>query len=223
MDTKALAPVAGLALLVGVACSGGDDEPAGPAPTPASEETTTTAGADAASDEDGGSGSGDPVGAEDPDDPAASDRPAGQGAAAATPAPVDLDVEMRHPAEIVLRVSRLSFEGDDVVVDAEIINSSRNEVTFHPGNWSSGRLRLVDDAGQEYNFVEPAEDEPILLTPGETVTGSLAFRGPLQGEPAVVRMVNNVHTGSLDTWSPDDETEGSTYPVFVVPIELTWT
>jgi hypothetical protein len=201
MNHKALSSVvvavaAVTALLLGAACSGGDGDAAGTAGAAGGDKGGAAAVGDGGSDgnsEDGGR----------PQDSA-------------------LDVEVRHPNGVVLRVSTIAFQGDDVVLDTEVVNSSRDAITFHPGNYASNRLRLLDDAGQEYNFVETQEDQPIDLAPGETLSGTMAFRGPLLGQPEQLRLVTNVYSEDVDAWRLEDELDSSIYPGFVVPIELTW-
>jgi hypothetical protein len=138
-----------------------------------------------------------------------------------TPQGQDLDIHMRTPGGVTLTVSRISFEGDDILVDAEVVNGYSDEVEIHGGNDYDSRLRLVDDADQEYTFIEGADSETIGLAPGETVEGTFAFRGPLSGEPTEISLVINVGPWALDGWNVDDQTPGW-YPEFVVPIPLTW-
>jgi hypothetical protein len=203
MNHKALTSVVvAAALLLGAACSGGDDD-AGPAGGDKGGEAAATG--DGNNGDGGGNGSGDDSGGE-----------------GARPQGGSLDLEVRHPNGVVLRVNSIAFEGDDVVLDTEVVNSSREAITFHPGNYSSARLRLVDDAGQEYNFVETQEDQPLELAPGETLSGTTAFRGPVIGQPERLQLVTNIHTEDVGAWRLEDETDSTVYPGFVVPIEVTW-
>src|SRR6266540_3904550 len=164
MRHRMLAPVAVVAALlitVSAACSGDDDDDAvletrsphneTPVTGAGGEQTTTTA-----------------TGTDDATDTTGTTKGSGQ---ATGDAPQDeaLDVDMRTPGGVTLTLSRLSFDGDDIFVNAKVVNGSTSEVTFHGGNDSalaSERLRLVDDAGQEYNFVEATYDEssPFLGT-----------------------------------------------------------
>jgi hypothetical protein len=204
--------VAALALALVAACS--DDADAGgsspgdenltTAPAPDPEETAPPPSADA--------------------DPEAGD--AGEsgdaGSTDASPPDQPLDLEVRHPNGVTLRVSQLSFEEGDIVIDAEVVNSSRAEIVFHFGNVAGERLRLVDDAGVEYNFIEPAEDEDVIkVAAGETLDATLAFRGPLSGQPRQIRLVTNVYPRDLDGFDITEESDTARSPGFVVPIDLT--
>lgn len=206
MKYKALSSlVAGVALLVGAACSSGDDDDTAlvDSGTPSQDNGSSTTGIDDSGDD-----------SEDSED-------SGSIGSGELPEDQDLDIEVNHPTGALLRLSRLSFDGNDIFVDAEMINSARDEITFHPGNYSSSRLRLVDDAGVEYNFVEP-DEESIVLAPGDTVSGTLAFLGPLRGQPEELNFVTNLYTDDIEAFDPTDESDGTSWPAFVVPFELTW-
>jgi hypothetical protein len=203
-----------VASVAAAACSD-DADGGGTAP---GDAVTTTAPAPAASTtapapaEPGGAGTG----------TGGSGGAAGSGAPAPDQ-PLDrpLDHEVRHPNGVVLRLSRLTLDGSDIVVDAEVVNGSRSEIVFHFGNVTGERLRLVDDAGVEYNFVEPAEDEDVIeIAAGETLDATLAFRGPLSGRPGRLRLVTNVYPDELDGFDVTQESDTTQYPGFVVPIDL---
>ena len=203
-----------LALALAAACSDGadagrsspDDGTVTTAPAPDPEETEPPSSADADPDAAGTGGS---------------DESGGAGSADASPPDQPLDLEVRHPNGVTLRVSQLSFEEGDIVVDAEVVNSSRAEIVFHFGNVAGERLRLVDDAGVEYNFVEPAEDEGVIkVAAGETLDATLAFRGPLSGQPRQLRLVTNLYPRDLDDFDVTGESDTTRSPGFVVPIDL---
>jgi hypothetical protein len=202
MNHKALTSVVvTAALLLGAACSGGDDDAA---PAGGGDQ-----GGEAAATGDGGNNGNGNTGNNG-------------NAEGGRPQDSSLDIEVRHPNGVVLRVNSIAFEGDDVALDTEVVNSSRETITFHPGNFASNRLRLIDDAGEEYNFIETQEDQPIELAPGDTLSGTMAFRGPLLGETEQLQLVTNVYTEDVGSWKVEDESETTYYPGFVVPIELTW-
>ncbi len=145
------------------------------------------------------------------------------------PQNLDLDVEQRHPNGTTLRLSGLSFDGNDIFIEAEVINGGPDEITFHDGSDESFSLRLVDDAGEEYGFIEAAHEETpflddgaIYVAPGETVSGTFAFRGPLHGLPDQLQVVTNVLSDDIEGFNLDDQYEGAYDPGFVVPFELTW-
>jgi hypothetical protein len=145
------------------------------------------------------------------------------GGATKDPAPraQNLDIEAVHPNGMTLALRKLTFTGNDIYLDVEVNNASRYECTIHMGNVTGERLRLVDDAGQEYNFVEPDGDKPIIsVVPGETLEGTLAFRGPLRGEPEQLMLVSNVYPREIADFDLRSESDTSVFPKFVVPIDL---
>jgi hypothetical protein len=224
MRTKALVPGVAALLVLAAACSGGGDDEASAGA--ACDPTTTVApGADRTAPESGSAGEGTGTdggpGSGSGEAGPGSDGAAG-GGGAGRPEGGALDVELRHPNGIVLRLSDLSFEGDDIVVDAEVVNSSRQEVTIHSDNVAADRLRLVDDAGEEYNFIEPEDESAISLETGETLSGRLAFRGPLLGQPERLQFVVNLTPEELDAFDPAQESESTIFPSFAIPLELTW-
>jgi hypothetical protein len=212
IPSRALAAALVLVLALAAACSDGSDGGG----SALADGTATTAPASAPEE------SAPPPPADPDPDTGESGGSGGAGRADASPPDQPLDLEVRHPNGVTLRLSRLSFEEGDIVVDAEVVNSSRGEIVFHFGNVTGERLRLVDDNGVEYNFVEPADDEDVIkVAAGETLDGTLAFRGPLSGEPRQLRLVTNLYPRELDGFDITQESDTTNYPGFVVPIELT--
>jgi hypothetical protein len=221
MKTRAIASTAAAAaLLLAGACSddGGDDATGGGQPAGQSESTQ----APEPSTSEPGSGDPDATGTDDPSEDTSETTEATTG-----PQDQDLDIELRNLNGVGLRVSRLSFEEGDIFVDAEVVNSSTYDITFHPGNGVGFALRLEDDAGNVYNFVEPegTENQAIDVASGETVNGTFAFRGPLRGEPEQLTLVTNLYDEDIPRFDIDDEFSPANelyQPGFVVPIELDW-
>jgi hypothetical protein len=198
-----LALVLGLvALTLGAAACGGDDEP-------------DRADAESRAVDDGG-GSADTTGTS----AEGSDLGSGE---SETPQDETLDIEQRHPGGVTVRLTRLAFEGNDIAIDAEIINGGDEAVTFIEANHSSGRLRLVDDAGQTYPFIDPEGqgEESVDMEPGDTLEGTLRFRGPLHGQPEQLRLVTNLFDEDIEGYDISQESD-TIYPAFVIPIDLTW-
>lgn len=222
MNPRTRAAIAlAVAVLVGTACGGDDDEgdtaridsgqpsagsEVGDSVTPATgdddgtDDTDGTDGTDTTEADDAGSGSG----------------------AGATPEDQALDLSVRNDSGISVTLSRIGFEGQDIVVEAQVINAARDEATFHLGNYASDRLRLVDDAGEEYNLIEVEEDQPIKLVPGDTLDADLAFRGPLHGRPERLYFVTNVPTDRVESFDADTEPDSTIFPKFVIPVDLAW-
>ncbi|HKE74936.1 MAG TPA: hypothetical protein VKB57_15045 [Acidimicrobiales bacterium] len=210
MTYRRLAPLAlAAALLLGGACSHDSDGQAALTSRTASRSdgsSTTTAG-------EPGTSTTEPAGTGD----------GGSTERGAAPENQNLDVEQRNPYGVTLKVSGLRFEKGDIFVDAELINGSTYDATIT--TWDSGeQLRLVDDAGQTYNYVEAKGDqETIAMDAGESVKGTFAFRGPLTGEPDHLSLVMGVYDDDIDGFDLADKSKANPWsPGFVVPFELTW-
>jgi hypothetical protein len=213
---------AALALLVPIAaCSKGDDD-GGVLKTkttdPDSVRSTTT------DPESGNGDNGDGDGSTSTPDGGGSDR----GSSGDVPEDAALDEHVRTPGGMTLKISKLSFDGDDILVDAEFKNGqASNEAYIYSGNYSTDTLRLVDDDGQSYPLIEskeagsPMASGQLILQPGDSVNGTFAFRGPLAGKSNHLSLVTNVSNGDMGSYQLADQAE-SIYPVFVVPMDLTW-
>jgi hypothetical protein len=141
-----------------------------------------------------------------------------------------IDVNLRTPEGVTLTLSRLSFDSGDILVEAEVVNGSTYDITFHPRAGYDTALRLMDDAGQVYPFIETTEgedcspyicDDGLDLAPGERIGGLLAFRGPLFGEPSRLTLITNLDSENAAGFDVANQTDPY-YPAFVVPMDLTW-
>jgi hypothetical protein len=218
MTYRTLVPVVVVTalLLLGAACSDDGEDDAQLTSKPASENDSSST---TANDDDG---QGSTTVTADGGEPSGESTGGGTSESEA-PEDQDLDVEMRNPYGVTLRVSGLSFDGGDIFVDAEVINSSTYDATIT--TWDSGyQLRLVDDAGQTYNYVEAeGQQDSIALAAGESVEGTFAFRGPLSGQPEQLMLVTGVYDEDIAGFDVNDESTASPYePGFVVPFGLTW-
>ena len=160
-----------------------------------------------------------------PEGDSTSDDPTGAGE---VPQDRDLDVQMRNPDGTTLTVSHVAFDGDNIALDLEFFNGSPRDIFVHSTAGGEGALRLVDDAGNVYNFLVPAEEAASVYTTvaqGETLSGTFVFLGPLIGHPQQLRLVTNVAQDQIDSWTLDDEVNRGACclePGFVVPIDLDW-
>jgi hypothetical protein len=141
----------------------------------------------------------------------------------------DVNAEVRHPHGTTLTVDHIAFDDENILLDVSVVNGSPSQIIIHSVASPRGgrnQLRLVDDAGNSYNFVLPEDeaDAPyIAVEQGETLSGTLAFVGPLGGHPEQLRLVTNVDPEDVDAWSIEDEAANSTNaPGLVVPIDLMW-
>ena len=189
---------------------------------------TLLVGACGGSDDDEGTGRADTQSAAVDDDGTTSTAASGE-AAPSGPQDGDVDAEVRHPHGTTLAVERIAFDDENILLYVSVVNGSASLIIMHSVVSPAGgrnQLRLVDDAGNSYNFILPEDeaDAPyIAVDQGETLSGTLAFVGPLVGHPEQLRLVTNVDPEDVDDWSIEDEAANSTNaPGFVVPIDLVW-
>ncbi|MBW3555940.1 MAG: hypothetical protein KY454_03270 [Actinobacteria bacterium] len=106
------------------------------------------------------------------------------------PEPAELDLEERHPNGTVFRIKRVSFGPTAILVDVEVINGADREVHLNSGLGT----RLFDDLEGEYNFVKPDQNPSVKIAPGSTLTGTLAFRGPVDRKATALTLAVNKTT-----------------------------
>ncbi len=137
---------------------------------------------------------------------------------------VDVDVEETHPNGASLRVATLGFEGDEILVDVELANSSDEDVKLHHGHdWETDGIRLVDDAGEEYPLPEDKATEEIEVAAGDETSDTLTFRGPLRDDPEQLHLVTNMHEDTVDQFDAQEyweENGDPKFPAFLVPMDL---
>lgn len=204
--------VAAILAVVGTACAGdgGDDKADASSvgldsTTPIDSSTDTTEGEDGDTGDDTG---------DDGDDAVPGD---------ATPQDAALDVDVRHPNGTTFRMTEIRFEGNDIFVDAEIINGYSRTITLFADPVWGERLRLVDEDGETYSYIPAGEGDPdIDLAAGESIEGTFAFRGPLHGQPRQLTLAVNAYDEDIEGFDLAAETEHTDYPRFVIPLELTW-
>lgn len=197
---RGLVALAVVALALGVAaCSGDDDGDAA--------GQSQSAGGDTG---DSGDGGGQPGGGE------SSFRPEGRD---------DLGIEVRNPRGLRMAVNSIAFEGDNILVGLEFHNGTPEDVSVHDTTWDYTVLRLVDDAGNAYNFLPPEEDDEAqvdlsTIPVGDSVSGTLTFLGPLDGETEQLQVVTNVEASAIEDFTFDGLVDESGWPALVASIDL---
>jgi S1-C subfamily serine protease len=89
------------------------------------------------------------------------------------------------------------------------VNSSRDAITFHPGNYASNRLRILDDAGQELRAaVHHLLHDHATSDPGCRRTDGLLVREVEDDSPAARAGIAEgdliVAAGGREVTSADD-------------------
>lgn len=113
--------------------------------------------------------------------------PAAQ-AGGSLPKPQRLELEQRHPNGSLVKVTAIAFAPTSVTVSVEAINGYTRQIELN-----ARRIHLVDDKGNAFNFVEPAQNSDMQITPGGTLTGDLTFLGVLDRQATSLRLTFNVY------------------------------
>lgn len=143
---------------------------------------------------------------------AATDAPT-DATAPATPAPrqVDVDVRQEHPGGVILEITQVATAGDGVLLTVRVVNTDTNESTalaVQPElTW------LEDDLGSRYPLRPPDDNPQLAVDPGDELVGQVAFVGPLDPDASHLTLVTN-HRGG-DPINLDQPAPGSAS--FVVP------
>lgn len=197
-----------IAALLLAACSGDPAPGADPAaePAPASPTAPATSGGEAPSEAEASSS---------PPAAPAGEPAEGSGADADPPDTTTVDVSMRHPNGTVLTVDTVTYTDTTIEIEMEVRNGHTEEVQLPIGGHQGNRLRLVDDQGHTYNFVVPTgEGDNVEVAPGEAVSGTFVFLGPLADGAGSVSLVWGVREPG--DYSLDGEPAGTIFPGFVV-------
>ena len=197
----ALALGVGAALLV-AGCSRGAAEPAAeaPAPTTAARSTASPTGA-------GPTSSGTATSSPSPGSPTAGST--GSATAAATDL-TSLGLQDRHPDGTTLQVTSVAVERTGIVVGVTVVNGYTDEIRLN-----SRGVFVQDDAGNGYNFREPAQNADLAVAPGAELVGELVFLGVLDPSATELTLKTNVD----DAEDPVDTTnryDRSTTPELLV-------
>ncbi len=97
------------------------------------------------------------------------------------PKATELDTELRHPNGTVFRLKQIGYGPTSINIDVEVINGFTESIEL-AGRSNEG-AHLADDLNNQYNFVKPATNTTLRVDPGATLTGTLAFLGPIDPRP----------------------------------------
>src|SRR5690625_3102810 len=116
----------------------------------------------------------------------------GGGNGVPVPADISINEVARHPGGTAMHVSGITFGPNEIRVAAEFINGATGGVGVRITG--GDRLRVVDNLGNEYNYVPPAElrdRSNIEIEQGGTIGGDFVFAGPVNSEAASMVIVAN--------------------------------
>lgn len=121
------------------------------------------------------------------------------------PLPKDqtLNLEQRHANGVVVRLTGIRFTPTSTTVSIEAFNGFTDEVALN-----EREMALVDDLDHPYPFRPPADNARLVVKPGETLRGDLAFLGRPDENTTALRLVIN----SLNPPREEPGRLGSYYP-----------
>ena len=142
------------------------------------------------------------------------------------PVPADISINevARHPGGTAMHVSGITFGSNEIRVAAEFINGATGGVGIRISG--GDRLRVVDNLGNEYNYVPPAQlrdRNNIEIEQGGTIGGDFVFAGPVNSEASSMAIVANTLQDNPQTSDMANAFAGESRPVIVLDgIELAW-
>lgn len=130
--------------------------------------------------------------------------PAGPGAPAPLPAAptsslwqggerVPLDLQFAHPNGSVLQLTSLQSRETETLIGVRVINGDRNEISLNRFNSRDGYIVLP--SGERLYLSPPAQNNTLVIQPGQTMEGELVFLGRLPPVQSAV-LVLNEHSSS---------------------------
>jgi hypothetical protein len=117
------------------------------------------------------------------------------------PGPLSPDLEQRNLDGVAVRVERITFQPDRILVDLHVRNASRVMVALASSPYTGMTLR--DDRGGSYNFEVPKRNKALKVPPGQTVQTQIAFTGALPVDASTLTLVTN--DGALVTTDGADD------------------
>lgn len=188
-----LAALVAATLLAG-GCAGDDDDASAP---PTTEAATGEDG-----DEEGEARGGG-------DEPATT--ATSQAAVAALPRSQDLDLQANHPNGTVLRVTRVDFTEDAIVVKVTAINGSpERDVEL-----ADYGVDLTDDLGTRYRLSPPTSNPDLRVARATTLDATLAFLGRIAPKATKLSLRTNTRI-SGDT---NELTSTPTVTISDIPVQ----
>lgn len=125
---------------------------------------------------------------------AACDRgPAGAGG---TP----LDIQVAHPAGVVLQIDSVSIGGDTTLVKARVLNGRDRDIELNAGRENT---YLLTSSGKKILLTPPTANPKLTIPAGQSIEADLVFAGALpRGESATLLINQQSRADNVYTSSP---------------------
>jgi hypothetical protein len=105
------------------------------------------------------------------------------------PSPLDLTLEKVNEYGVKVKIKRITFRSNEILVDLVAVNTSPNPVTL-AGSPFTG-MTLTDDKGTSYDFQAPKQNPALKVAPGRTYEGRVTFLGTLRNDASLLVLTTN--------------------------------
>ncbi|MGB3638704.1 MAG: hypothetical protein WBA39_14190 [Rivularia sp. (in: cyanobacteria)] len=104
-----------------------------------------------------------------------------------------LNVRAEHPNGTIGRLSNISFNAENTVVEITVTNGFRYNIYL---NFYGKGVVLVDDLGNKYNLKPPFDNPDLQIESGATFKGELVFQGGVTTKANNLTLITNNQIGS---------------------------
>ncbi|MEM6753095.1 MAG: hypothetical protein AAF630_09025 [Cyanobacteria bacterium P01_C01_bin.38] len=104
-----------------------------------------------------------------------------------------LNVKAEHPNGTIGRLSNISFNAENTVVEIAVTNGFRHNIYL---NLYGKGLILLDNLGNKYNLIPPLENPELKIESGTTFKGKLVFQGGVTTKADNLSLITNNQIGS---------------------------
>ncbi|MDZ4875603.1 MAG: hypothetical protein CLLPBCKN_004999 [Chroococcidiopsis cubana SAG 39.79] len=113
------------------------------------------------------------------------------------PAPQTLSLQVNHANGTTARLTGITFSDDHITADLSVTNGHRNGIRLN----NSHDMVIADNLGNQYNLVEPPNNEDIRIDPNTTLKGKFVFNGRIAPGATTLTLTTNNRFGGNENFS----------------------
>ena len=113
------------------------------------------------------------------------------------PAPQTLSLQVNHANGTTARLTGITFSDDHITADLTVTNGHRNGIRLN----NSHDMVIADNLGNQYNLVEPPNNEDIRIDPNTTLKGKFVFNGRIAPGATTLTLTTNNRFGGNENFS----------------------
>ncbi|MDZ4370783.1 MAG: OmpA family protein [Phenylobacterium sp.] len=111
-----------------------------------------------------------------------------------------LDIQVTHPAGVVLQIDTVSIGRDSTLVKAQILNGRDRDIELNAGRENT---YLLTDAGEKILLAAPTANPKLTIPAGQSIDADLVFAGVLpRGERATLVINQQSRSDNVYSNSP---------------------